>query len=405
MKKVVEILENVNIADEAKALAVNSNELKYIAELFDSGYPGTTTKNFVGLFEEAFAEKFQSTYAITHVNGTATLHSALAARGIGHGDEVIVPPLTMASTSLAVLYTQATPVFADVDPETFTLNPESVRGKITPRTKAIIPVALYGLAPDMDPIMDLANQHNLLVIEDAAQCFLGKYHQRMVGTIGHVGSFSFQNSKHMTCGEGGIVITSDADLAEKIRRFTSLGYGLVGADAGCSRIDKRKLVNPQFERHVDLGYNYRLSEICAAVLLAQLEKLDHFVDMRRATATAFDEVVSSCPWLSPQKTPTGYHHAYWAYTVKIDPSCGTDMWQNFYDKFVEFGGEGFYGAWKLTYQEPLFKSGDYGDYDDGLCPVAERIQPYLMQFKTNYSDIEQINFQAEALDKTIRTFK
>ena len=397
--------EKSGIIETAQAAAADCKELEYLAELFEGGFPRSTKKDFVGAFEEAFVRKFQTRYAISQVNGTATLHSALAAAGIGAGDEVIVPPLTMASTSLAVLHVNATPVFADVDPETFTIDPHSVAEKISANTKAIIPVALYGLAADMDPIMALARKHSLLVIEDAAQCFLGRYHDRIVGTIGHIGSWSFQNSKHMTCGEGGMVVTDDRDLAEKIRRFTSLGYGLVGAEPGASKIDKRTIVSPRFERHVDIGFNYRLSEICAAVLLAQLEKLDYFVEMRRATAAAFDEVVSSCSWLTPQRTPVGYGHSYWAYTVKIDPDCEPDRWEQFYDQFIQRGGEGFYGAWRLTYREPLFRTGQYGDFPDGMCPVAESVQPRLMQFKTNYYDRDEIDRQAEALDKTIRHFK
>jgi perosamine synthetase len=397
--------ETLESIEKAQELGLNGKELRYVAELFQSGYPGTPNKDFVGLLEETFARKFGSQYAISHVNGTATLHSALVAGGVGPGDEVIVPPLTMASTALAVLYTQARPVFADIDPETFTIDPRSIAEKITPETKAIIPVSLYGLAPDMDPIMALADKHNLLVVEDAAQCFLGSYRGRTVGSIGHVGSFSFQNSKHMTCGEGGIVITSDKALAGKIRRFTSLGYSLVGAEPGASKIDKRQIVNPRFERHVDLGFNYRISEILAAVALAQLENLDNAVALRRAAAQAFDEVVSRCSWLIPQKIPDDCHHAFWSYAVKIAPDRAEDLWQQFYDRFIEFGGEGFYGAWRLTYTEPIFRSGRYGVHEQGICPVAERIQPRLMQFKTNYWDTEEIARQAEALDKTIRHFK
>lgn len=380
---------------------IDDKELAYVKESLESGFPGSSCVNFTGRLEVAFAEAFDSRYAISFANGTATLHAALAAAGVEPGDEVIVPPLTMASTSFAVLHQNAVPVFADVDPETFTIDPQSAGDKISGRTKAVIPVALYGLSADMDPLMSLAEERALAVIEDDAQCFLGKYHGRIVGSIGDMSSFSFQNSKHMTCGEGGMVVTSNPDYAEGLRRFSSLGYGLVRAEPGMSKIDKRALVRPDFKRHVSLGFNYRLSEICAAVALAQFEKLETFVHWRRETAAAFEQVVRTCDWLRPQKTPDGYEHSYWAYTVLLDTDEEDLSWQAFYDKFVEFGGDGFYGAWSLTYLEPVFRE---AGYEAGICPVAERIQPRLVQFKTHYGDRETINREAEAIEKTIGYF-
>ena len=383
---------------------IDEKEFAYLKELLDSGFPGSTNSSFVGRLEKAFADKFGCSYAISFVNGTATLHSALVAAGVGAGDEVIVPPLTMSSTAFAVLHAQAKPVFADVDPETFLLAPKSVRERITPRTRAIMPVSLYGLPPDMDALMAIAKEHSLVVIEDDAQCFLGTDKHRLAGTLGDMASFSFQNSKHMTCGEGGMVITSNPKYAEGLRRFSSLGYGLVSAEPGKSKIDKKTIVHPSFKRHVSLGFNYRLSDVCAAVALAQFEKLDRFVEWRKKTAAAFAAVVRNCSWLKPQKVPAGYESSYWAYAVLLDVDDAKLGWQAFYDKFVEFGGEGFYGAWSLSYLEPVFQSGQYGRYEPGLCPVAEQLQPKLIQFKTNYGDQESIDRQAHALAKTIRHF-
>lgn len=384
---------------------IGDREFEYVRELLESGFPGSAKVSFLARLESAFAAKFDCQYAISHANGTATLHSALAAVGVRPGDEVIVPPLTMASTSLAVLHQGAVPVFADIDPETFLIDPASIADRITPRTRAIITVALYGLSPDMDPIMDFARRHGLAVIEDDAQCFLGRYKGRMVGSIGDMASFSFQNSKHMTCGEGGMVTTNNLEYADRVARFASLGYGLVSAGAGKSKIDKRAIRRPSFKRHVSLGFNYRMAELCAAVSLAQLERLDEFVDWRKCSAAALDEVVRSCSWLRPQRVGEEYEHSYWAYTVKLDTGRGGVTWDKFSDKFEEFGGEGFYGAWSLTYLEPCFQDGSLGrKYAAGLCPVAEATQPWLMQFKTNYGDQETIDRQAEALAKTIRYF-
>jgi perosamine synthetase len=384
---------------------INGKEFDYVSQVLESGFPGASSVNFTAKLEAAFAEKMACQYAISHANGTATLHSALAAVGVQRGDEVIVPPLTMASTSLAVLHQGAIPVFADIDPHTFLIDPNSIRERITPKTRAILIVSLYGLMPDMDAIMTIARDRNLAVIEDDAQCFLGKYKGRVAGSIGDLASFSFQNSKHITCGEGGIVTTNNLEYADRVARFASLGYGLVRAGAGKSKIDKRAIVNPNFKRHVTLGYNYRLSELCAAVAFAQLERLDDFVAWRCRAAAAFDQVVRDCSWLAPQKVGPEYEHSYWAYVVKLQPDKKNVTWQAFYDKFAECGGDGFYGAWSLTHLEPVFQDGSLGvKYTAGICPVAEATQPRLLQFKTNYGDQAMIDRQADALAKTIRHF-
>ena len=160
------------------------------------------------------------------------MHAALEAFGVQPGDEVIVPPLTMSSTSLLYCRQMLLPIFADVDIDTFQISYESIRDRITENTKAIITVALYGLSPDMDPIMSLAREKGIKVIEDNAECFLGEYKGAIAGTIGDVGSFSFQSSKHLTSGEGGIIVTKDQELAEKIRKVQSLGYAGVKANKG-----------------------------------------------------------------------------------------------------------------------------------------------------------------------------
>ena len=390
---------------------IGDKEYAYLKEVLDGGFPGSSRVNFLARLEAAFAEKFDCRYAISHANGTATLHAALAAAGVRPGDEVIVPPLTMASTSLAVLHQGAVPVFADVDPETFLIDPESIASRITPRTRAIIPVALYGLAPDLDAIMSLAAAHNLTVVQDAAQCFLGTYQGKTVGSIAHLASFSFQNSKHITCGEGGMVTTDDRELADRVARFSSLGYGLVSAGAGKSKIDKRQILHPSFKRHVTFGFNYRMSELCAAVALAQLERLDEFVAWRKRSAETLSQVVADCPWLTPQRIPEECEHSFWAYVVRMEPDRGAPAWDRFYDKFVELGGEGFYGAWSLTYLEPTFQDGTvFQDkanaraYPPGLCPVAEDLQPRLVQFKTNQGNQATLDRQAECLAETIRFF-
>jgi len=380
------------------AQRISGLEYQYVREVLDSQFRSSAGSRMNTRLERAFAERFECRYAIAFVNGTATLHAALAAAGIGPGDEVIVPPLTMASTSFAVLHCGAIPVFADIDPESWTLDPRSVEQRLTARTKAIIPVSIYGLSPDMDPLMEICRRRNLFCLEDDAQCFLGLYRGRVVGSIGHASSFSFQSSKHMTSGEGGIVTTNDGKLADRIRRFNSLGYAAVGGKNG--KITKTDIQDPAYERHASIGYNYRMPELCAAVALAQLERLDELVDARRRAAALLLEAMEGCSWLIPQSTPAGTVHACWTVAARIAAEAGI-TWHAFRDRFRELGGDGVYAAWRLTYLEPAFR----GQYPRGLCPVAESIQPFLLQFKTNYWETDTAARQAEILREAIGSFR
>ena len=388
---------------------IEGNERRYIEEVLQSDFRSSKGAGMMGRLEKAFAERFGSTYAISFVNGTATMHAALEAKGLGPGDEVIVPPLTMSATSFAVLQANATPVFADVEEDTFQISAASIAERITPQTKAIITVALYGLSPDMDAIMALARQHDLFVIEDNAECFLGTYKNRMVGTLGDCASFSFQSSKHITSGEGGMIITDDLALAENIRKVQSLGYAGVGATKG--KITKRDIQDPDYLRHVSMGWNYRMPELCCAVALAQLENLEVLVERRIQASMAFEDAARGCEWLTPQKTPSGLVNSYWTWVAVLQRDDIT--WQQFRDRFVELGGDGIYAAWQLTYLEPMFQKQQLlgrekfiaedikNSYRRGLCPVAERLQPRLLQFKNSYWDPVDGQQQAEILRKTI----
>lgn len=390
---------------------VGQKERDYVNEVLNTNFRSSSGYKMTKRLEEAFAEKFGSKYAVAFCNGTATLHIALEAAGVGLGDEVIVPPLTMSSTTFGVLHANATPVFADVDPDTFQISAESIEKCITPRTKAIIAVSLFGLAPDFDAINAIAKKHGLAVIEDDAQCFLGKYKGKTVGTLGDIASFSFQASKHMTSGEGGMLITQSEELAEKIRKYSCLGYAGVSTNKG--KISKTDIQDPDYCRHVSLGWNYRMSEVCSAVALGQLEHLDELVKMRQESAKIFNDAIQGNGLIIPQKTGEEYESSYWAYTAKIaDDSIS---WRAFRDKYLELGGDGIYAAWKLTYQEPFFREKEFlrrnsllnegVSYEDGICPVAEALQPRLLQFKTNYYDLEVAKVKAEALVKTIEFFK
>lgn len=380
---------------------VTEKERSYIGEVLDGEFRKSVEGRMTERLETKFAGIFGVKYAISHVNGTVTMHSALAAAGVGPGEEVIVPALTMASTAFSALYVNAKPVFADVSPDTFTIDPEDVRKKVTPRTRAIIPVSLYGLSPDMDPILELADRYNLTVIEDNAECVLGYYKNRIVGSIGDMASFSFQSSKHLTSGEGGILITDDEELALKARRFGNLGFAPTHAMAGGARMPREKIQDPRFERHLSLGWNYRLSELCAAVALAQTERIREIVDQRIRVAEEYRKAVDGCSWLIPQQVPKDYIHSYWTYVLKLE-SQGKFSWYDFRKRYLELGGDGYYAAWVPVHLEPVFRSLGYAP---GLCPVTEAIQPKLLQMKTNYADLKIARKKADALSETIDYFE
>ncbi|MGH9345575.1 MAG: DegT/DnrJ/EryC1/StrS family aminotransferase, partial [Terriglobia bacterium] len=371
---------------------IGDKEKAYVLELLEGQFRGPFSVLMTSRLEKLFAEKFHVRYALSFSNGTATMHATLAAMGIGEGHEVIVPPLTMASTSLAVLHARATPVFADIDPQTWTIDPQSVEERITARTRAIVPVAIYGLPADMDRLMQIARSHHLLVLEDDAQCLLGSIDGRLAGSIADASSFSFQSSKHMTSGEGGMVTTNDPKLAARIRQFAALGYQAVGADPGGARVSKEVIQSPDYARFESIGFNYRMPELCAAVALAQLERLEELVNFRIRVAELLGEALGDCGWLIPQWIPPGFRHSYWTYVLRLQHPEVT--WHNFRPKYLELGGDPMYGAWRLTYLEPAFyhqklTPQQSQTYAEGLCPVAEALQPALLQFKTNYFDLEE----------------
>lgn len=396
---------------------IGAFERKYLEEMLASDFSNSKNPGMLTRFEKAFAERIGTKYAIAHVNGTTTLHSALFAAGVRAGDEVITTPLTMSSPAFAVLQADAVPVFADVIEETFLIDPASIEKLITPRTKAIMPVALYGLSPDMDRIMEIARKHNLIVIEDNAETFLSTYKGTVIGSIGHLSSYSLQSTKHITAGEGGVVCTNDPDMADAVRRFSVLGYSTVSRNSG--KITKDDIQSPGFSRHVQMGYNYRMPEVCAAVALGQLEHVEELVQRRMDVAHLFIEAIGNCPWLRPQMTPPECVHSYWAIAARlIDPRI---EWSAFRKKFMSLGGDGFYAAWKLSYLEPMFQKethdfsgkekiidatyrGSLQKWGRGLCPVAEKLQPQIIAFKTNYWDWSRAEKQAAILKETIRAF-
>lgn len=383
-------------------------ERKYVLDVLDNEFNTSRNSIYNSRLEKLFAEKFNAKYAIGHSNGTVTMHTALAALGVKAGDEVIVPPLTMSSTSLAVLNNGSIPVYADVDPNTFNIDASSIEKVITNKTKAIITVALYGLSPDYDAILDVCKKHNLYLIEDNAECFYGKYKGKLVGQFGDFSSFSFQASKHLTCGEGGMLICNNEEFADNARRFNCLGYAGVSAKQG--KITRNDIQDPNYSRHVAIGFNYRMSELQAAVALGQLERAEELIQNRIEIAKIFDSVVNETNLLKRQVEPEGYLNSYWSYSMILNTEKPENDWYKFRDLFQSNGGDGYYAAWKLSYFEPLFLDivqkweGVWQKYEKGLCPVSEYLQPRMIQLKTNYWDLDEAKIQADILYKTIKQF-
>jgi perosamine synthetase len=388
-------------------------ELGYIREVLDSGLGSGTSGNMNNRFEAAFAEKVGAKYAVTYNSGTSTLHGALDAVGVGYGDEVITAPLTVISNLDVILAQNAVPVFADVDPETFNIDPADVARKITKRTKAIMPISLYGVSCDLGPLMELGRKHGIPVINDAAEAFGTMYKGRPIAEIADVTSYSLENSKHITTGDGGIVVTNDADIAARMRKFGSLGYAALKATDGRIRTNKDIFQDPTYKRHDAFGYNYRMPEVAAAVGLAQTERMDFFLKLRADIARMYIDVVSECDYLIPQKVPAGCNNSYW--TVAMRYERADVSWQDFRYKFMDFGGDGIYACWALLYHETVVASGAWKKrcpplYDEiefparGLCPNAEAVQPKIMQFVNNYGSPAEAEPKVEALRKTIRHF-
>lgn len=380
----------------------------YVLDALNNEFSTSLNSIYNNKVERKFAKLMNMNYAIGHINGTATLHTALVAAGVKSGDEVIVPPLTMSSTALAVLHNGSIPVFADVDYRTFNIDPSSISSKISAKTKAIISVSLYGLAPDYDELLLICNKYNLILIEDNAQCLLGEYKGKLAGQFGHFASYSFQASKHLTCGEGGMLITNDEDLANNARRFSSLGYAGVSARQG--KITRNDIQDPAYNRHVSLGFNYRMSEVQAAVLLGQVERSQELVKNRIKAAESFDESIAGKTLVTRQNVPEGYLNTYWCYSLVLNTDNPEKDWYAFRDLFQKNGGDGFYAAWKLTYNEPLFQNliqkwdGVWQNFNGELCPVAEYLQKRMLQLKTNYWDLSEAEKQAEILSKTLNQF-
>lgn len=279
---------------------LNGNELKYVTQCIKTNWISSQGK-FVRQFEDQFTEYTGAAKSLAVSNGTVALHLALEALKIGKGDEVIVPNLTFAASANAVIHANATPVFADVNPADWTISIDSIKSLIGPKTKAIMPVHLYGHPCDMDPILEIAKQHGLYVIEDAAEAIGTLYKGKPVGCIGDVGTFSFFGNKTITTGEGGMVVFKDEKHAER---------GAILRDHGMSK-SKRYW-------HNEVGYNYRLTNLQAAVGVAQMEQLEKFVAQKREIARTYNKILGSIDGVTIPPEAAWAKSSYWIYCVLLD---------------------------------------------------------------------------------------
>jgi len=280
--------------------SLGGNELKYVSDCIATSWI-SSQGSYVTQFEQAFAKFHDVPKALTVSNGTTALHLALAGLGIGPGDEVIVPDLTFAASANVVIHCGAKPVLADVDPRTWTLDPADFARKITPRTKAVMPVHLYGHPCDMDPIMEIARQHKLFVVEDCAESLGAKYKGRLCGTFGDAGCFSFFANKVITTGEGGMVFTRDAALHQRMNVLRDHG------------MEKGRRY-----WHVYPGFNYRMTNIQAAIGLAQMERIDFFLTRHREIARHYAERLRGLPGIVLPPEEPWAENIYWLYSILVD---------------------------------------------------------------------------------------
>ncbi|MBO4594854.1 MAG: DegT/DnrJ/EryC1/StrS family aminotransferase [Clostridia bacterium] len=380
-------------------------ELEQVKEALEQNtlfyFFGNKTKQFT----EKFAEMYGMKYCYTTSSGTAAVHTALC--GIGPGDEVITSPITDFGSVIGVLFQGAIPVFADIDPETYNMDPENVEKAITPKTKAIVVVHLAGNPCDMDGIMVVARKHNLLVVEDCAQSYLSYYKGKLVGTIGDVGAFSLNDFKHISAGDGGMCITNDEERYKKGFMFADKNYNRFGGN----------------QRDVPyLAPNYRISELQSAVAIAQLDKLDFICSSRNRYGEGLTAGIKDLDGVKIHKVREGNKSSYWFYLMRIEEEkLGVSR-----DEFLKaLVAEGVNASTYLTncvYQYPMFKNlnafdgtkypfeSPYNDrkitYPDGLCPLAEKALKQVIYLRVNeFFSERDLKETVEAIRKVALYYK
>ncbi len=353
-------------------------ELEQVAEALEQKSLFYFSGNKVHQFCDKFAAMYGTKYCVAVSSGTAAIHTALGAIGITEGDEVITSPITDMGSVIGILFQNAIPVFADVNPNTYNMDPKSIEANITESTKAILVVHLAGNPADMDEIMEIAKKHNLYVIEDCAQAYMTYYKGKLAGTIGHIGCFSMNDSKHITTGDGGMCIMNDEALYRKAQRFSDKNYSRIAENGTIDR---------------DVPYvapNYRMSEIIGAVAIAQLDRVQWLCEKRRAYGDALTEKLKDLPGITPHLVKEGNVSSYWFYLFRIDPAVlhvdATTFAKALQAEGIP-GSRGYIPA--CVYEYGLFKNksgyvNTHAPFDSpycknertyytGMCPVAEDV--------------------------------
>ena len=373
---------------------IGEEEKAAVAGVMDTGilsrYLGAQHEDFMGglevrAFELEWAEAFKAKHAIAVNSATSGLYAAVGAAGVGPGDEVIVSPYTMMASVTAAVVFNGVPVFADIHPKTFCLDPQSIREKITERTKAIVVVHIFGQIADMDAIMEIADEHKLIVIEDCAQSPFATFQGRPCGTLGHMGVFSLNYHKHIHTGEGGVVTTNDPELAERLSLIRNHGEAVAG------RRGVQNIVNI-------VGFNFRMGEIEAAIGRCQLRKGPNLVKARQHNVAFLESQLGSIPGLSMPYVSNSNEHVYYVHAMTYDAGITGVSRQVFTDAVkaelpsteLREGEGALMGAGYVRpiYLEPMFqqkiaygKTGcpfscphyqGHQEYEKGLCPNVER---------------------------------
>lgn len=331
---------------------LDGNEKQYLNECINSGWISSEGP-FVEIFEEQFAAQVGRKYGVAVSNGSAALEVAIAALEIGPGDEVILPTFTIISCASAIVRAGAVPVVVDCESSTWNLDISQIESKITSRTKAIMVVHIYGLPVNMDPLLELCHHYGLQIIEDAAEAHGQTYKNRPCGSFGIISTFSFYPNKHITTGEGGMLVTDDEKLAQRCRSLRNL----------CFQSHKRFV-------HEELGWNFRMTNMQAALGVAQLERLDEFVQRKRRMGRCYTEQLSNVPGLQLPLANADYaSNIYWVYALVLTDEVPIDA-QEMMNRLGQYqiGTRPFFYP---MHQQPIFRK--MGLFEDVTCPVAERI--------------------------------
>lgn len=361
---------------------LNGNERKYLIECIESGWISSEGP-FVKALELNFSRFMGCQHGIAVCNGSLAIDLAVAALKIGPGDEVIIPSFTIISCAAAVIRAGATPVVVDCSANTWNLDPASLAGKISDRTKAIMPVHIYGLPVDMDPVVEIARRHNLFVIEDAAEQHGQTYNDRPVGSLGHIATVSFYPNKHVTTGEGGMVLTNNKELADRCRRLRNLSFD----------VERRYI-------HDELGWNMRMSNLQAAIGVAQLERVGEFIRKKRQIGAWYQELLRDHPLLQLPVDRTSYaENIYWVFGVVLDEQVPFDA-REAIARLRERGIGARHFFWPMHEQPVLRKLGYFANE---RCPNAERIARRGLFLPSGIATTqEEVEAAAEALREILR---